>query len=180
MNFWYPQGTCLSWLQGNVWRPRSGNKTWLTGSPAALSTMRIFSHSLPSPVYYKGTGGRSLSHHALCQKETLRSGRHPSLGSLVILLCLTWMSLDRGIETWAPSEKLKSLHGADGAKELETSCCVSTVLATESPCRLTMTTYQCRRVKTPVWRIFIFTLQYFLLVNQTCPLLNLYDPLRPL
>lgn len=106
MNFWYPQGPCLPWLHGNAWEPRSCNRTWLTGSPAALSTMRTFSHSLPSPVYYKGTGGWSLSHHALCQKETLGSDRHPSLGSLSVLLYLTWMSLDCEIETWAPRERL--------------------------------------------------------------------------
>lgn len=148
MNFWYPQGPCLPWLCGNAWEPRSCNKTWLTGSPAALSTMRTFSHSHSSPVYYKGTGGWSLSHHALCQKETLRSGRHPSLGSLFVLLCLTWMPLDCGIETWALSEKLKTLHRMDRAREVETSCCVSTVLTNESPWFLTGTTYQCHRVKT--------------------------------
>lgn len=110
MNFWYPQGPCLSSVQGYAWEPSSCNKTWLTGSPAALSTMWTFSHSFSSPVYYKGTGGWSLSHHALCQKETLRSGGHPSLGSLLMLLYLTWMSLDCGIETRAQSEKLKTGH----------------------------------------------------------------------
>lgn len=143
MNFWYPQGPCLSWVQGNAWLPRSCNKTWLTGSPTVLSTMRTCSHSLSSPVYYKDTGGWSLSHHALCQKETLQSGRHPSLGSLFILLYLTWTFglFDRNLST-------KWEVGVDRAKELETSCCASTVLTTESLCHFTRTTYQCHCVKT--------------------------------
>lgn len=132
INFWYPQGPCLPWLRGNAWEPRSCNKTWLTGSPAALSTMRTFRRSLSSPVYYKGTGvGAYPTMH--CAKR-----KHSGLVA---------------IHHW---ERLETLHRTDRAEEVETSCCVSTVLTTESPCRLTRTTYQCRRVKTDQFEWFSF------------------------
>ena len=154
MNFWYPQGPCLSWVQGSSRELGSCNKSWLTGSPAALSTMRTFSHSLSSPVYCKDTGGWSLSHHALCQQETLRSTLHPSLGSVFMLLLLdidVFGLLDGNLSSEWDAEKL---FRVDGAKELETSCCV---LTTESLCPLTRTTYQCHCVKNWVislWMIF--------------------------
>lgn len=103
LNLLYPQGPCLPQIHGNAWELRSCYRN-LTDkkSCSSVNHENIRSHHL-FIVRAQGVGAYPTMH---CQKETPRSGCHPSLGSLFVLLYVTWMSLDCGIVTRAPSEKL--------------------------------------------------------------------------
>lgn len=94
----------------------------------------------------QGVGAYPTMHCAKRKHSSLVAIHHWAHSSF----CCTWIwtSLDCLTETWAPSEKSEALHRVDRAKELETSCCASTVLTTESLCHFTRTTYQCHCVKT--------------------------------
>lgn len=103
----------------------------------------------PFHLFIIGTQGAGAYPTVHCaRKETLQSGHHPSPGSLFIRLALdmdVFGLFDRNLSS--SSERLDALHREDRARELETSCCASAVLTTESLCRFTRTTYQCRSVR---------------------------------
>ena len=141
INFVYPQGPFAS----NSWeRLRAEVLLQKPDWQEVLQLCQPWEHSLSSPVYCKGTGGWSLSHHALCQKETPRSGRHPSLGSLFVLLYVTCDVF--GLRDSNRSTKWEVVNSSKNGQ----SPGIGNILLCPQHwvTVLYRTTYQCRRVKT--------------------------------